>query len=119
MPDQKKFASYAAITIGSAGLIASTIALTMYYSSLSPIILGGIDSSMLPLFGCALLGILSLVNKNLLNEIYDNICGKENVNGKPKPFEEYKILVPAIVRSWRFFWNRSRLSCSWFDITHG
>ncbi len=33
MTNKTKFASYAAVTIGSLGLIASTIALTMYHSS--------------------------------------------------------------------------------------
>ncbi|WP_338406176.1 MULTISPECIES: hypothetical protein [unclassified Wolbachia] len=60
MTNQKKLASYAAITIGSVGLIASTIALTMYHSSLSPLIVGGMIGSMLPLLGCAVLGIVSL-----------------------------------------------------------
>jgi hypothetical protein len=40
MPDQKKFASYAAIAIGSVGLIASITALK-YCPSLPPLIAGG------------------------------------------------------------------------------
>jgi hypothetical protein len=39
MPDQKKFASYAAIAIGSVGLIASITALK-YCPSLPPLIAG-------------------------------------------------------------------------------
>ncbi|WP_281356054.1 hypothetical protein [Wolbachia endosymbiont of Atemnus politus] len=40
MSDQKKFVPYALITIGSAGLIAGTVALK-YCSNLSPLIAGG------------------------------------------------------------------------------
>ncbi len=65
MPDQKKFASYALITIGSAGLIANTIAFK-YCSNLSPLIAGGMIGSMIPLFGCAVIGVLLLMDRILL-----------------------------------------------------
>ncbi|NEV49633.1 hypothetical protein EUZ93_04005 [Wolbachia pipientis] len=73
MPNQKKFASYTAITIGSIGLIANTIALTMYHSSLSPLIVGGVIGSMLPLVACTLVGILLLIDRSSLDKIYGNI----------------------------------------------
>ncbi|BAP00344.1 hypothetical protein [Wolbachia endosymbiont of Cimex lectularius] len=44
MSDQKKFASYALIAIGSAGLIAGIVALK-YCSNLSLLIAGGIIGS--------------------------------------------------------------------------
>ncbi|MFP3031467.1 MAG: hypothetical protein ACEY3M_10135 [Wolbachia sp.] len=77
MLDKKKFASYAAITIGSIGLIANTIALIMYRSSLSPLIVGGMIGSMIPLIVCTLIGILSLIDRSSLNKMCGNMYGQK------------------------------------------
>jgi hypothetical protein len=69
MPDQKKFASYALIAIGSAGLIAGTVALK-YCSNLSPLIAGGIIGSTPLLIACVGIGVLLLMNKIPLDKIY-------------------------------------------------
>lgn len=66
MSKSKKFTSYLGITIGSLALIANTIALTVYYSSLSPLIVGGIIGSTLPLIVCTLISILSLFADKIL-----------------------------------------------------
>ncbi|MDX5495247.1 MULTISPECIES: hypothetical protein [unclassified Wolbachia] len=97
MPDQKKFASYAAITIGSIGLIASTIALTMYRSSLSPLIVGGMIGSMLPLVACTLVGILLLIDRSSLDKIYGNIYDQKKINEKAELFDKLsKCVLPLI-----------------------
>ena len=94
MPNQKKFASYAAITIGSLGLIASTIALTMYRSSLSPLIVGGMIGSIIPLVGCTLVGILLLTNTK---EVYGGIYDQKRIDEKAKLFDSLsKVVVPLI-----------------------
>ena len=94
MPNQKKFASYAAITIGSLGLIASTIALTMYRSSLSPLIVGGMIGSIIPLVGCTLVGILLLTNTK---EVYGGIYNQKRIDEKAKLFDSLsKVVVPLI-----------------------
>ncbi|WP_265033186.1 hypothetical protein [Wolbachia endosymbiont (group A) of Sicus ferrugineus] len=97
MPNQKKFASYAAITIGSIGLIASTIALTMYRSSLSPLIVGGMIGSIIPLFGCAGIGVLSLIDRSFLDKIYGNMYDQKKINEKAESFDKLsKHVVPLI-----------------------
>ncbi|UPA55468.1 hypothetical protein MWH06_02255 [Wolbachia pipientis] len=94
MPNQKKFASYAAVTIGSLGLIASTIALTMCSSSLSPLIVGGMIGSIIPLVGCTLVGILLLINTK---KVYGGIYDQKRINEKAKLFDSLsKYVVPLI-----------------------
>lgn len=101
MSKSKKFTSYLGITIGSLALIANTIALTVYYSSLSPLIVGGIIGSTLPLIVCTLISILSLfADKNSLNKIYGGIYDQERINKKAELFNELgKKIVPSIVGS--------------------
>ncbi len=97
MFNQKKFKSYTAITIGSVGLTASTIALTIYHSSLSPLIVGGMIGSIIPLIGCTLIGALSLMDRSSLNKIYGNMYDQERINEKAKLFDSLsKCVVPSI-----------------------
>lgn len=96
MPDQKKFASYAAVTIGSLGLIASTIALK-YCPSLPPLIAGGMIGSMPPLAVCTLVGILLLIDRTFFDKIYCNIYDQKKINEKAESFDELsKCVVPLI-----------------------
>ncbi|MGL9689174.1 MAG: hypothetical protein ACR5K6_05605 [Wolbachia sp.] len=69
MSDQKKFASYALIAIGSAELIAGIVALK-YCSNLSPLIAGGIIGSTPLLIACVGFGVLLLMDKISLDKIY-------------------------------------------------
>jgi cytochrome c biogenesis protein CcdA len=108
MSNQEKFAPYAAITIGSVGLIASTIALTMYHSSLSSLIVGGMIGSVLPLFAYAVLGIVSF-NKDFCRK---NVKEKEHIeliDNSSKP------AGPAIAGAVVPFGG---ISCSWCHITY-
>ncbi len=118
MFNQKKFKSYTAITIGSVGLIASTIALTIYHSSLSPLIVGGMIGSIIPLIGCTLIGALSLMDRSSLNKIYGNMYDQERINEKAKLFDSLsKCVVPSIASAVVCFWSWSGFSCSWCHIT--
>jgi|GEM_PF-4742118 len=86
MPDQKKFASYALIAIGSAGLIAGIVALK-YCSNLSPLIVGGIIGSTLPLIGCVGIGVLLLMDKISLDKIYGDTYDQNSFS---------KLVIPLI-----------------------
>ncbi|MGL9779919.1 MAG: hypothetical protein ACR5K5_06835, partial [Wolbachia sp.] len=73
---------------------ASTIALTMYRSSLSPLIVGGMIGSIIPLVGCTLVGILLLTNTK---EVYDGIYNQKRIDEKAKLFDSLsKVVVPLI-----------------------
>ncbi|WP_353273027.1 hypothetical protein [Wolbachia endosymbiont (group A) of Portevinia maculata] len=92
----KKFASYAAIAIGSVGLIASITALK-YYPSLPPLIAGGMIGSMLPLVACTLVGILLLIDRSSLDKIYGNIYDQKKINEKAELFDKLsKCVLPLI-----------------------
>ncbi len=88
----KKFASYAAIAIGSVGLIASITALK-YCPSLPPLIAGGMIGSMLPLVACTLVGI----HRSSLDKIYGNIYDQKKINEKAELFDKLsKCVLPLI-----------------------
>jgi hypothetical protein len=86
MPDQKKFASYAAITIGSVGLIAGIVALK-YCSNLSPLIAGGIIGSTLPLIAYVGIGVLLLMDKIPIDKIYGDTYDQNSFS---------KLVIPII-----------------------
>ncbi len=97
MSDQK-FASYAAIAIGSVGLIASITALK-YCPSLPPLIAGGMIGSMLPLVACTLVGVSSLIDRSFPDKIYGNMYDQKKINEKAELFDKLrlsKLAGPAI-----------------------